>query len=158
MSGWGWGGRGSVTTVDVRAEKEGPEKEGRGNTFRASACFRCICGCFSSSFSPYFNKVEVLKAAAPSGSVPPKTFWCILDVQPLFWCRLDSHLYWENTRVLLTEQDANTSGASLSCQTTAGPRHQLSPQSTMKGGLVAGRHTSWTLQAPPRETAAPVFK
>lgn len=69
-----------------------------------------------------------------------------------------AHLYWENTPVLLAEQDATTSGASLSCQTTVGSRHQLSPQSTMKGGLVAGRHTSWTIEVPLRETAAPVFK
>lgn len=134
------GGGVSVTTVEVRAEKGGPEREGGGECFQGVCMFSVfgICGCFSSSFPRYFNKVEVLKAAAPpSGAVPPETFWCILHVHPGLTSVQGGHACAPDRAGCKHERPLFELSIDCRSPTSAVP--------SMKGGLVAGRHTSWTL-------------
>lgn len=73
-------GGGSVTTVDVRAEKERPEGDGG-----RQECFLCVWGAFISPVSSQNSTInlEIVKAAVPpsGAAVQPETSRCNLDVR-----------------------------------------------------------------------------
>lgn len=125
---WRTGGEngGSVTTVDVRAAKERPEGDGG-----RQECFLCVWGYFISPVSsPKFNDQLGDCKSCSSTERRCGSAWDVpvqpgCAAAPLLWCT-DFHLYGHCTCVLLKEQDANTSGASLSCKTRVDLRHQLS--------------------------------